>query len=169
MMQQWRVSCGGRPVSFSATVSRSSRKASASGNFVIQEKSVDWNDRRRPTTPSRPPTNLLKTHMGKQSRRKTTTHTPSLAFEPVPLPPEHMDTKEAKLRQQALDVGAVSKWEVGRRGGLIASRFVACTGDEDTLTSTNADDRNYSALLGAHLVRLHAIVKDIDTPPRSIN
>ena len=91
---------------------------------MITEKLIDGNDRRRPTTLSRRPTNLLKTHMGKQSRRKTITPTPSLDFQPVPLPPEHMDTKEAKLRQKALDVGAVSKWEVGRRGGRIASRFV---------------------------------------------
>ena len=103
--------------------------------------------------------------MGKQSRRKTATPTPTLAFEPVPLPREHANTREAKLRQQALDVGAVSKWEVGRRGGLIASRFVACTGDEDLLTSVQAGDNDFSALLGAHLVRLHAIVKDIESPP----
>lgn len=105
--------------------------------------------------------------MGKQTHRKTTAHTPSMDFQPVLLPPEHMDTKEAKLRQKALDVGAVSKWDVGRRGGLIASRFVACTGDEDLLTSVQAGDDDFSGLLGAHLVRLHAIVENIETPPRS--
>ena len=105
--------------------------------------------------------------MGKKSRRKPTTS--PMAFTAVPLPPEHADSTEAKLVQQALRVGAVTKWEVGRRGPYISSRFLACTGDEDTLTSVQPDDRDYSGLLGAHLVKLHAITKDIETSPHSTN
>ena len=37
------------------------------------------------------------------------------------------------------------------------------------LQGVQPDDRDYSGLLGAHLVKLHAITKDIETSPHSTN
>ena len=53
--------------------------------------------------------------------------------------------------------GALTEWNLGRKGTHISSHFVTHAGYEDTLTSPNPNDNDYPALVQAHIGRLRQL------------
>lgn len=75
-------------------------------------------------------------------------------FVPIVIPKHVLDDEKTAGMREALEVGVLVQWELGRKGTHIASRWVSGDGNEDTLTSSDPQDDDYLSLVIAHTQRL---------------
>ena len=79
-------------------------------------------------------------------------------FVPIVLTRDLLEHDGVRIFLQAVQMGALVYWELGRKGTHISSHFLTSKGTEDTLTSPDPKDENYRLLVDAHLARLGTMV-----------
>jgi hypothetical protein len=75
------------------------------------------------------------------------------SFVPIQMPPFIRELEVAKQFEKMVSDGLLTKWELGRRGTNISSRFVTFWGADDMLTSPLSEDNDFEPLCQVHLVR----------------
>lgn len=79
-------------------------------------------------------------------------------FVPIVLTRDLLEHDGVRIFLEAVQMGALVFWELGRKGTHISSHFLTSRGTEDTLTSPDPKDENYRLLVDAHLARLGQMV-----------
>ena len=118
--------------------------------------------------------------MGKQTRRRTTQPSPEASaqtwaptvladgapryfaseFVPIRLSQPLRGHPAVQVMLLGLKEGALTSWQLGRRGTCISSKFVTACGTEDTLRALvpNPSDDNFGALVDCHVCRLKQVL-----------
>jgi len=79
-------------------------------------------------------------------------------FVPIVLTRDLLEHDGVRIFLEAVQMGALVYWELGRKGTHISSHFLTSRGTEDTLTSPDPKDEDYCMLVNAHLSRLGELV-----------
>jgi hypothetical protein len=79
-------------------------------------------------------------------------------FVPIVLTRALLEHDGVQMFLEAVQMGALVYWELGRKGTHISSHFLTSRGTEDTLTSPDPKDEDYCMLVNAHLHRLGELV-----------
>ena len=93
-----------------------------------------------------------------RARRRNATAAPvsaGLEFVPIELTAEQRADEVCVAFLDMVDEGVLSKWELGRKGPYLCSRYEFADGDYDSLTSPEADDEDWVSLVLAHGVKLY--------------